>query len=140
MSIQLEIIDNEPHFQIHASLDGIYAGYAYFELKGADMFLSDICVREHEVVPSRKWWQLPKLSQPRKLREQGIGTAMISKVIEEAQIRQCERIYGYITIDSIRDNPHLDRWYEKRGFLVQPSDGNTWLNTEIMVEYPCAFT
>jgi GNAT superfamily N-acetyltransferase len=48
------------------------------------------------------------------LEEQGIGTALIEAVIEEAKSRKCQRIYLITTNDNLRGLG----FYQKRGFSL----------------------
>jgi len=48
-----------------------------------------------------------------KFRQQGIGTRLVMKVVEEAKIKNCK----WLVSTSRYTRPHVHKWYNKLGFI-----------------------
>lgn len=101
---------------------GWEVGYAYCSFDGRVMRLNDIHVKDDVTLPPRNlihaFWRVIVQPRPLDLRKQGLGTAMLRRVISEANARGAERIVGSVTPDDRKDNPGLLAWYAKHGFVV----------------------
>lgn len=115
-------VDEETAYYLKLSHGGWRVGYAYCSFDGKVMRLNDIVVRDDVVLPPTNFlhalWRILFKPRPLQLRGQGLGTAMLRQVVEEAHARGAERIVGLVTPEDRRNNPGLLAWYAKHGFVA----------------------
>lgn len=70
------------------------------------------------IVPFLNW-------HPPHFRQRGLGSAMLSAVIMQAEKLNVDAISGFVTSDDLQKTPYLLEFYEKHGFNVQRTLGHT---------------
>ncbi|MDT8389182.1 MAG: GNAT family N-acetyltransferase [Lentisphaeria bacterium] len=107
--------------------NGCDVAYANCELTAENVLgLSDICVENNLLLPPSLKKQLPSSWRNKtgtgNFRSLGIGTALLKRVIEEAEKAGIKKIWGSVTHDAVKENEHLLGWYERQGFTTHPAD------------------
>ena len=120
-------LDEETAYYLKLSYGGWRVGYAYCSFDGKVMRLNDIHVDDDVVLPPKTFlhalWRILSKPKPLEMRGQGLGTAMLQQVIEEARARGAERIVGFVTPEDRRNNPGLLAWYAKHDFVTLGQPG-----------------
>ena len=75
-----------------------------------------LCERHNERLQICDLWVEPMK------RRQGIGTALLQRVLDSADATGVREICGDVTQDDIETCPGLLRWYERHGFVVREPD------------------
>lgn len=91
-------------------------GYARGEREGDRLRLLDFKV-EKSAPPGTDF------PQGTPLRGRGIGTALLTRLLQEADAAGLREIWGNVTQNDIDETPHLLAIYEKHSFSVQEPDG-----------------
>jgi hypothetical protein len=126
--IEYVLSADDTDFDIIARLDGLRVGWAKCIREGDRLILADLRL-ETDVSPPwpvfqslllswfgrRKGWQLSRC---------GIGTALLKRLLFEADAAGIREIKGSVMTDAIRTQPWLLPWYEKHGFRVIEPDAD----------------
>jgi hypothetical protein len=91
-----------------------------------DLELKDIAIA-NEVSPTLGGWlqHLIKVSgwqpQPINYRRQGLGSALLSHLIDYARSQGFQSLWGEVFRPDVENTPGLLQWYQKHGFEVRPT-------------------
>ncbi|WPJ97535.1 hypothetical protein SH580_07405 [Coraliomargarita algicola] len=102
------------------------AGYQNFIIQDdGQIHLADLIIYETVRPVHRSWLQkivnpFYKPPVPTPLRQNGIGQALLSRLIRLAKENKARTICGSITEDDEKRSPLLVRWYQKNGFIIGP--------------------
>lgn len=95
--------NDEEELNIEARLDGHRIGYVW-------------CERDRERL------QICDLRIDDKQRRRGIGTGLLQRALDSADVAGVREIWGEVTLKDIERWPGVLRWYERHGFVVQEAD------------------
>ncbi|MDJ0703767.1 MAG: GNAT family N-acetyltransferase [Leptolyngbyaceae cyanobacterium MO_188.B28] len=91
----------------------------------AALMLKDIAIaNEVNLAPMNIWFKiLHKIpgwrSKPINYRRQGLGSALIRRLIQYARENGIEFLHGEVFRPDLENNPNLLQWYQKRGFEIK---------------------
>ena len=128
----LEVVeDSDDSFYIELRRKGDWVGYANYQRYPMNTETTEvnIYIRDDSDPPRRNLdysnltaWLKKSVTtkEPKKdnknYRHQGLGTKLLSLLIEHAQEKKVQRIYGSVMQDDIAKTPGLVEWYERHGF------------------------
>jgi hypothetical protein len=102
-------------------------GYANVHFAGPEILhFDDLRIDDKAVL--RPWfsWDLfflfvsfpPLRWRTENFQEREIGTEMIEFLTDYARSNSAQRIEGEVRYDDLKNNPDLENWYRRRGFIV----------------------
>jgi hypothetical protein len=116
-------------FDIDGRMDGLRVARAVCVRTGDRLLLGDISL-EQDVSPP---WPILHRRRPRQLERRGIGTALLKRLLQEAEAAGISEIKGSVTLDAIVTQPWLLSWYKKHGFEVTEADAGSLRGSKKMV-------
>lgn len=95
-------------------------GSAKCWIDGETLLLEDLEIKEKVILVfrQRRWFFQPETREERCFRNLGLGTTLLSAVIEFAKRKGMKRIEGKIVKRDYDSNANLPNWYRNRGFEV----------------------
>ena len=86
--------------------------------------IKDIAIANEVSPPPPLWVQrlkLPWRPQPINYRGQGLGSALLSYLIEHARTQGFASLWGEVFRPDVENTPKLLDWYQKHGFEIRPT-------------------
>jgi hypothetical protein len=124
--IDFKIIGNWHEQRFDVIYNEQCGGYLNFIIQDeGQIHLADLIIYE-TVRPVHRSWLLKivnpfyKPPAPTLLRHNGIGQALLSKLIALAKENKARTICGRITEDDEERSPFIIEWYQKNGFVIGP--------------------
>jgi GNAT superfamily N-acetyltransferase len=115
-----------PFWRFIALMNGRRVGYAYCHQTSGRLNIQDLHVYDSLrppwsiTDPIRVLLRLPRPAV--NFRGNGIGTVLITRIIEEARKEQIQEIWGSVKQDDVNATPGLLDWYQRRGFMILEPD------------------
>lgn len=95
--------NDSEELNIEARLDGCRIGYVWCERRRDRLQICDLRIDEEQ-------------------RRRGIGTALLRRLIDDADTAGVREIWGEVTSKDIEDWPGLLPWYKRHDFVVRDPD------------------
>lgn len=86
----------------------------------------EICEQDIEVDETEQFHLISRINVPREYRGQGIGTELLERVLEEADIEEVNLVLEILPFSDGPDYEVLHAWYSKHGFREMGPNGYFW--------------
>lgn len=131
--IDIVVYTSSPHIQ------KTKVGYAFSMLDSENgLRLTDLKIEEQRAIVIHRTgffsFLRPTKREIRNFQGLGIGTQILTFMIESAKKQAIKRIYGEIVEVDYPKNPKLPQWYKSLGFKVEMTDGNSRIKGLISME------
>ncbi len=122
-AIDYTFTGDDGDFDVEAHLNGVRVGWAWGTRAGDRVNLANIDVthdglRRGAGLP----WFIRQWLPTRRLRRRGIGSALLRRVLREADADGVREVWGCVTQKDLTESPFLLRWYERHGFAIGAPD------------------
>jgi hypothetical protein len=124
---QVQFFDDSTGWTLKVFAQNTMVGQVNFEKLGGDLFLADLHVFESAMPPITWLGRIKCLlglkASGREInyRRRGLGSALLSFVVQRAHAGGFRRITGQIYPADLAENSNLPEWYRSRGFCVTMS-------------------
>jgi hypothetical protein len=123
MQVTYTFEDEDNDFDLEVLLDGARVGWARGSREGNRLHLADIQVNEHGGRPCAFLpWFIRKHLPPKRLRRQGIGSALLREYLRRADAAGIEEVWGSVVQLDLDKYPSLLEWYERHDFTISDPD------------------
>ncbi|MEI8044995.1 MAG: GNAT family N-acetyltransferase [Verrucomicrobiota bacterium] len=121
---QLPLFENATGWSTKVLAGDTRVGQVHCLKQGEDLFLADLHVLEAATHPIqglamvKAWLGFDTHGRIENYRNRGLGSALLSFVINWARARGFRRVTGRLAPIDLKENPDLPDWYRCRGFRV----------------------